>query len=137
MLEIKLPSGEIRTILIENFTALEGWEIQQRFIEFASSTSPEFRRQFTFQVLERAKVKVGSNEVPLKTGALIDNHLQSWQNIKEVFEAVLLKNGIDPKTHADNPNYWSEAGAEMAISFIAEAAKLMGPALHTLNQIKE
>lgn len=137
MIEIKLPSGETRAVAIEKFSALEGWEIQQRFIEFASSTDPEFRRQFTFQVLEYAKVKISGSEVPLKTSALIDNHLQDWRNIKIVFEAVLMQNGIDPSTHADRPNYWSEVGAEMAISFIAEAAKFMGPALHTLMKDKE
>jgi hypothetical protein len=137
MVEIKLANGELRKVEISNFSALEGWEIQNRFIEFASSSDRDFRREFTFEVLAYAKVMVGGVEIPLKTDALINNHLQGWQNIKIVFEAVLMQNGIDPNTHADRPNYWSEAGAEMAVSFIAEAAKLMGPALYTIAKSQE
>lgn len=130
MIEIIMQDGKtIRQVATRKFKALDGWDIQQRFIEFASATDKSFRRAFTLEILEYASVIVNGNELPLTTDALIDNHLQSWENIQKVFEEVLLSNGINPKTHADNPNYWASAGQEMAISFIAEASKLIGPAL--------
>jgi len=76
----------------------------------------------------------GGMEIPLTTDALIDNHLQTWENIKAVFEEVLRLNGIDPKTHADKTHYWANAGAEMALAFIAEASKLMGPAMEAFDR---
>lgn len=135
MLEITNSSGQKRQIKIELFPALDGWEIQQRFIDFAASGDRDFRRAFTLEVLKYAKVVNGEQDIPLTTDALIDNHLQSWQNVQAVFEEVLMHNGIDPKTHADKPHYWADAGAEMAIAFIAEATKLMGPALAMTGQI--
>jgi hypothetical protein len=124
-----MPNGEIRTIIVSHFKAMEGWEIQHRFIEFAASGDKDYRRAYTFEVLAFAKVVVNERELPLSTDALIDNHLQTWQNIQMVFEEILLFNGIDPKTHADNPNYWAKAGEEMAISFMAVMTQLMSPAV--------
>lgn len=134
MLIIKLPSGEEKTIIIQMFAALDGWDIQNRFIDFAASVDASFRRAFTLEVLAYAKVLNGEVQLPLITSELIDNHLQTWENVKAVFEAVLMHNGINPLTHADKSNHWAEAGEEMAVSFIAAAAKLMGPALFSLNE---
>lgn len=133
MFSITLPSGEQRSIKIDLFKALDGWEIQNKFVDFAASTDKNFRREFTMEVLAYASVINGDRELPLSTDALIDNHLQSWQNVQSVFEEVLMQNGINPKTHAEKPNYWSDAGAEMAVSFIAEAAKLLGPSMQTFE----
>lgn len=133
-MKITLPNGETKSVKINLFKALDGWEIQNRFIDFASTTDKVFRRTFTLEVLSYAMIMAGEREIPLITDALIDNHLQTWQNVEAVFEEVLSLNGIDAKTHAEKPNYWSSAGAEMAISFITEAAKLMGPAMQTFNQ---
>lgn len=134
MFEIKTPSGETKFIRILKFAALDGWDIQAKFIEFAASTDREMRREFTMEVLSYAKVMSGEMEIPLSTSALIDNHLQTWPNIEAVFEEVLMVNGIDPKTHADKTHYWANAGAEMALAFIAEASKLMGPAMEAYER---
>ncbi len=133
MFSVTTPTGTKQVQLL-TFAALDGWEIQKKFIDFAASTDAAFRREFTLEILAYAKIMSGEVEIPLTTGALIDNHLQSWQNVKAVFEAVLEHNGIDPKTHADRPEYWANVGSEIAIAFIAEAAKLMGPALYSLNE---
>jgi hypothetical protein len=137
MLEITNASGQRRTIRIDKFKAMDGWDIQQKFMEFAASLDKQFRREYTLEVLRYAYVLYNNVEYPLTTEALIDNHLQSWQNVQIVFEAVLLENGIDPKTHADKPAFWSNAGAEMAISFIAEATKLFGPAMKAMEKAQQ
>lgn len=130
--------GTKKQIKIDQMKALDGWEFQQRFIEFAASTDKAFRRAFTLEVLTYATVINSGTELPLSTDALIDNHLGDWKNVQAVFEEVLLQNGIDPATHADRPEYWSRAGGEMAIAFIAEATKLIGPALEMADKaIKE
>lgn len=127
-MEIKHPSGKVVNIRLEKMTAMEGWEIQRRFIEFAMSKDPAFRKEYTMEVLSFAKVMVGSEqELPLSTGALIDNHLGSWENIREVFNGVLLDNGIDPDTHGDREDYWSSAGGQIAAAFISETIRLMEP----------
>lgn len=134
MFQVSLPNGDTKPIEVSLFAALDGWDIQARFLEFAASTDRKVRRDFTLEVLSYAKVIVGDTKIPLKTDALIDNHLQTWQNIESVFEEVLVRNGIDPKVHADKTHYWANAGAEMAIAFIAEAAKLMGPAMESFDR---
>lgn len=132
MIEIISASGEAKNIVISHFGALVGWDMQRKFIEFAASRDPVLRREFTMEVLSYAKVVFSGRELPLSTDALIDNHLEKWTNIQLVFEAVLEFNGIDPKTHANNPQFWSNAGAEMAVAFIAECTKLMGPAFEVV-----
>lgn len=137
MPNITLKDGSTRIIRFNHFPALEGWEIQRGFIEFAVTTDPKVRSAYTMMILSYAEVVMEEQFLPLKTSALIENHLQTWENVKEVFEGVLLHNGIDPKTHAEQPNYWAKAGEEMAVSFIAAASKLIGPALQMVERNKE
>ncbi len=135
MLQINMPNGDQKSIKIGFFKALDGWDIQMEFVAFAATTDRTLKRAFTLEVLSYAKVMIGDMEIPLLTDALIDNHLQSWENVQKVFEEVLMQNGIDPKTHADKPIYWSNAGAEMAMAFIAEATTLIGPAMETFGRV--
>lgn len=134
MFHVTLPNGEIKNVDISLFAALDGWDIQAKFLEFAATTDRQIRRAFTLEVLSYARIIIGELSIPLTTDALIDNHLQTWQNIESVFHEILVLNGIDPKTHADKTHYWADAGAEMAVSFIAEAAKLMGPAMESFDR---
>lgn len=133
MFAITLPSGEQREVKISLFQALDGWDIQNKFIDFASTQDRALRREFTLEILSYAQVMVDGNGIPLSTDALIDNHLQTWTNVELVFNEVLMRNGINPQTHAEKPNYWTNAGAEMAIAFIAETTKLMAPALAAID----
>lgn len=135
MIEITGRDGNLKFVAVEFFSALDGWEIQLRFLEFAASTDKDFRRAFTMEVLSYAKVLSGETAYPLSTDGLINNHLETWANVEAVFEGVLRYNGIEPKTHANKPHFWADAGAEMAIGFIAETTKLMGPALQLAGQI--
>jgi hypothetical protein len=139
MIEIISKSGQVKYIVVKHFGALEGWDIQSRFLEFAASRDPKLKRAYTMEILSYATVIFADRELPLSTDALIDNHLEDWTNIKLVFEEVLKHNGIDPDTHANQPHFWSNAGAEMAISFIAECSKLMGPAFEVVakSAVKE
>jgi len=129
MIELINSQGVAKRVIIDRFDALDGWDIQSRFRDFAASTDRAFKRAYTMEILSYATVEFNGMKLPLSTSALIDNHLETWSNIELVFNAILRDNGIDPDTHADKPAYWENAGAEMAISFIAEAAKLMGPAI--------
>lgn len=138
-IEIDHPDGKKKTVRIDPIPALDGWDIQARFVEFAASHDKDFRRSYTLEVLAYAAVDVAKGEfVPLKTSAVIDNHLGSWQNVERVFEEVLMQNGINPKTHADRPVFWEKAGAEMATSFIAEVTRIFGPAIdHAVQRSTE
>lgn len=130
MLELQTDEDTRVYIRIRFFDPLDGWDIQHRFIEFAASKDKQQRRDFTMEILSYATVVFDDGrEMELLTDAVIDNHLRHWSHIKTVFEEVLRTNGIDPETHANKPRFWSDAGAEMATSFIAEATKLMGPAI--------
>lgn len=129
MIELINSQGQAKRVIIGRFDALDGWDIQSRFRDFAASTDRAFKRAYTMEILSYATVEFNGMKLPLSTGALIDNHLETWNNIELVFNTILRDNGIDPDTHADKPAYWENAGAEMAISFIAEATKLMGPAI--------
>lgn len=134
MLELNV-NGSIKTIKVDMFAALDGWDMQRRFVEFAASNDPGVRRQYTMDVLTYAKViAADGGEIPLSTSALIDNHLGSWQNLQAVFDEVLVRNGINPNAHANQSHFWAKAGEEMAIAFIAEASKLIGPAMEMLAE---
>jgi hypothetical protein len=134
-----IVNNEKKTINLYKFAAMDGWDLQRRFVEFIESKDKFERRQFTSDVLAYAKVQLKSTELPLTTDALIDNHLQTWENLKIVFESVLGYNGIDPKKHAelDIRKYWSLAGEEMATSFLAEIQTLMGPILEYSKNAKD
>lgn len=131
MFTITLPNGDTKNIRISLFKALDGWDIQNKFIDFAATTDRTIRREFTLEVLSYAHIVYGDQEIPLITDALIDNHLQTWENIQVLFNEILMRNGIDPETHAEKANYWDAAGATIAVTFIAECTKLMGPAMGT------
>jgi hypothetical protein len=132
MMEIQTSTGK-KSIITRKFKALDGWEIQNNFISFAASRDKEFRKQFTLEILSYATVSMEGREIPLSTSALIDNHLESWANVQAVFEGVLLANGIDPATHAERPDYWSNVGSEIATSFLASCGALIGPAMENMG----
>lgn len=135
MIEIESATGPTRYVRINHFAPLDGWELQNKFIDFARSKDAEFRRAYTMQILGYATLVFDDGrEMDLATSAVIDNHLETWQNIQLVFNEVLKANGVDPLTHAEDANYWSKAGSEMAIAFLAEASKLMGPAIDMAAQ---
>ncbi len=128
-MEIVQNDGKTRNVVISKFSALDGWDIQSDFVKFAASSDKDFRRAFTLRVLSYAKIMIESNEFPLVTDAMIDNHLQKWENVEAVFNAVLHENGIEAESHAAKTRFWSDAGAEIATSFMAEITSLIGPAL--------
>lgn len=137
ILELPIQDGTTK-VQISTFPAMTGWDLQRQYITFAASDAKndrDFRRAFTLEILTFAKVLKDNREIPLTTDALIDNHLQTWENVERVFKAVLLQNGIDPDTHADRTNYWAKAGGEMAVAFIAECSKLMGPAFESVAKV--
>lgn len=136
-IEIETSTG-VRTINFKHMPALDGWDIQHRFLEFAASSDADLRRAYIMEVLGYCTVDIaGSDPMQLKTAAIINNHVETWKNIELVFEGILQFNGIDPKTHADRPQFWSNAGAEMATSFLASVTELFGPALKMIVDEKQ
>lgn len=130
IIEITTPSnGQTKLVKVTHFNALDGWDYQRRFIEFAQTKDPKVRREYTMAILSHSFVILDELELKLETDALINNHLQDWQNIKKVFEGVLRHNGIDPETHAEKLGYWADAGAEMAVNFVAQLPQLIIPLL--------
>jgi hypothetical protein len=119
-MEIQTPIGA-KTIELKRFSALDGWDIHTHFTRFADSKSHAERRQYVFRVLSYARVLIaGKNELPLSTGALVDNHLCSAENVGKVFEAVLQFNGIDPKQSAQVSDYRNAIANAMATSFLTQ-----------------
>jgi len=129
MIEVIGREGFTKIVHVEHFPALDGYDIQTRALDYIASTDKDFRRAFVLEVLSYAKVDLNGVPIPLTTNALIDNHLETWQNVQKVFEGVLSENGIDLQEHANKPHFWANAGAEMATSFLANIQNLMGPAI--------
>lgn len=128
---------EKKMIKANAFGAMEGWDLQRRFIDFRSSKDPDERKAFTAEVLGYASVLIGDQELALSSTALIENHLVTWQNIKIVFEEVLRKNGIDPENHGDRPEYWAEAGGMLAFSFLTNCGNFIKPMIDRMGAEKE
>lgn len=135
-MKITLLNGDTKDVKLSRFPAMAGWELQRRYVEFVLTKDAAFRQGFTLEILSYASVRIGESDQALSTSALVENHLQKWENIRDVFEGVLALNGIDPANHAEKEHYWSYAGAELAESFIANTTKLIGPLLE-LQMSKE
>ena len=131
---IEHADGSKTLVNIQDIPALEAWDLQADYTAFCLTTDKAARRAFTMHVLSFATVVMEEVELPLKTDALINNHLRTWTGIRQVFEAVLMRNGINPATHAEKPHYWSNAGSQMAVAFVAEASQLIAPAFQMLEK---
>lgn len=117
-MELETQTGK-KQIRFLKFPALEGWDIQDRFAAFANSTDPAVRRAYVLRVLGFARVLVGQHELPLSTGALIDNHLCTADNVGAVFAGVMVFNGVDVKAAANRSDYMTAVGNEIATSFVS------------------
>lgn len=129
MIEITGRDGMVKPVVLQHFDALDGYDIQLRALDFLASQDKAFRREFVMEILTYSEVCIGDQWLPLTTTALVNNHLETWQNIEKVFEAVLSHNGIDIHEHGNKPHFWANAGAEIAVAFIAKVTDLMGPAV--------
>lgn len=117
-MELETQTGR-KLIKFLRFSALDGWDIHDRFTAFASSNDPLARRAYVLRVLSYARVLIGSHELPLSTGALIDNHLCTPENVHAVFKGTLEFNGISIERSAGRSNYATAVGNEIATSFVA------------------
>lgn len=123
-IDIKLRDGSTRAIRISHFPAHDGWEIENKLIRFAASDDAAYRKAYTMRVLSYATVLVGDNEFPFATDDIVDNHLQSWENVKLVFEEVLRYNGIEPKTHVIEFQNWDMVGAKIGEAMMVYVSKV-------------
>jgi hypothetical protein len=121
MLEIETPAG-IKKIAIQRFSALDGWDIHTHFTRFADSKERKDRRQYVFRVLSYARVLTNKKgvEIPLSTGALVDNHLYTAENVGKVFEAILSYNGMTPEQSAQLSDYKNTCANHMTTSFLTQ-----------------
>ena len=132
-IEITLRDGTTRTIRISHFPAHDGWEIENKLIRFAASDDSKYRKDYTMRILSYATVLVGENEIPFTTDDVVDNHLQSWQNVKLIFEEVLRYNGIEPKTHVIEFQNWDMVGAKIGEAMTTYIAKVYEMANEAAN----
>ena len=126
MLSIETPAG-VKKIDIRHFSALDGWDIHTHFTRFADSKDRKDRRQYVFRILSYARIITDKKgvEIPLSTGALVDNHLYTAENVGKVFEAVLAYNGITPEQSAQLSDYKNVCANDMATSFLTECMGAM------------
>ncbi len=117
-MELETQTGK-KLIKFLKFSALDGWDIHDRFAAFAGSSNPLARRAYVMRVLGYARVLIGSHELPLSTGALIDNHLCTPENVQAVFQGALEFNGISIERSAWRSDYATAVGNEIATSFVA------------------
>lgn len=118
-MQIETETGR-KLIKFLRIPAMEGWEIQYSLATFLNSSDPKTRRDYVMRILGYARVMVGSNELPLSTGALIDNHLCSADNVKAVFEGALAFNGISANACAKNKSdFKTSISNDIATSFVA------------------
>jgi len=120
VVQLTLPNGTPKRIAIERFGAMVGWDLQERFVKFAASKDGKMRKEYTMEVLKYATVLTADGgTLPLSTDALINNHIGSWENVRDLFEEILKENGINPQEHARRANFWVDAGQDMSTSFVA------------------
>lgn len=130
-IEIKLRDGSIRTVRISHFPAHDGWEIENQLIRFAASDDAKYRKAYTMRILSYATVLIGENEIPFTTDDVVDNHLQSWENVKLLFEEVLRYNGIEPRTHVIEFQNWDMVGAKIGEAMMTYVSKVYEMATET------
>lgn len=131
------PDGKKVQVLINFFPACDGYELQKQYIDFVRSSDEKFRRDYLSRIMTFAEIIKEESNLKLLTPQIIDNHLMTWQNIDQIFRAILMKNGIDPESHAQKAGYWEQVGKEMAVSFIAELSLLAGPAFEMAAKFQE
>ncbi len=91
-LKSAFPHGRQARVQVEAWSALDGWELQRRFVEFAVRKDADFRRAFTMEILSYARsfsVTMIPNSVDYCCG-----HQQSsgsWKNVEFVFDLVLSR----------------------------------------------
>lgn len=117
-MEITTAQG-VKFIKLAKFSALDGWEMRDQFTAFANSHDAKLRRSYVQRVMSHACVVLGQHELPLRTGALIDNHLCTAENIGLVFHGLLAYNGINARACADRIDHNTAIGNEIATSFVA------------------
>lgn len=135
---VMMKDGSSRSIKLNMFGAMEGWHIKQMYQEVAMSPRDiEYREKFILTVLAKVDVIINQKPMALTTMAMIDNHLQTWENVQEVLDEMLLFNGINPIHYEDHSKYWQQVGADMAISFVAAIQEVLSPAMQHMIDLAE
>lgn len=116
-------------VTLHQFSALDGWEIKHQYRAFLETTDQAFRMQFTVGVLSHASVRSFGEEMRLSGPQVINDQLESWQNVDAVFHAVLAYNGVRVDPAEVERRRWQVAGEDMAKAFLASVSDLMTPAM--------
>ncbi len=132
-IEIKTNTVDIddRRITLCVFPAFEGFELNRRYrTDYRLNSDSRTRAAYALQVLSYAEYK-GTR---LDSVEAVNTICESWQNLETVFHAVLKFNGVDLELSEEKARWFDKAGQELAITFIAEATRLMVPFMKTIEE---
>ncbi|KVU77513.1 hypothetical protein [Burkholderia ubonensis] len=132
-MKIQTSTGE-KEVTLHVFPALTGFDLDRRYrVDYVMERESRTKRlAYTLDVLAHAEV----------AGARLDNEqainaaLESWKNVEAVFNAVLKHNEVDLELAEEKARWFEFAGAELAASFVAEAAQLLAPLAQIIDQQK-
>ncbi len=132
-IEIKTNTVDIddRRITLCVFPAFEGFELNRRYrTDYRLNSDSRTRAAYALQVLSYAQYK----DVRLDSVETVNAICETWQNLETVFHAVLKFNGVDLELSEEKARWFDKAGQELAITFIAEATRLMVPFMKTIEE---
>lgn len=119
-------------ITIAPIPAVEAMTISRNAKDFVEGKLD--RRQFIINVLSYASVDIeGVGHLQLDNPAIINKYCGDWQNLDTLFNHILELNDISLPKSQKQIDPFMMAGAAMAPIFVAECAKLFGPALQMIE----
>jgi hypothetical protein len=133
--EIKVENNTVdiddRRITLCVFPAFEGFELNRRYrTDYRLNSDSNVRAAYALDVLSHAEY----NGKRLDSVTTVNAVCETWQNLETVFHAVLKFNGVDLELSEEKARWFDKAGAELAITFIAEATRLMVPFMKTIEE---
>lgn len=137
-----MENQELNTITLEDgrvavlgtFSALEGYEIKQKFIQAHDSRDYVFRRELLVQALSHVTIA----GVPLFGEGAINAQCGDWSVATTLYDAVLAHNGITVDLIKREKQAEYEAiGADLGTGFIAEVCRIYGPLLEIANKVQK
>jgi hypothetical protein len=130
---VPTKQGE-RTVTLHVFPALTGFELNRRYrTDYRLSSDTHTRTTYALDVLTYAEF----NGKRLDSEKAVNDALVTWQNLEKVFQAVLAYNDVDLELAEEKARWFEFAGKELAETFVAEAALMMGPLLKSMDQRAE
>lgn len=126
---IDLEDG--RKATLGKFSALDGYEIKQRFIAAHDSNDYAFRRALFVQAISHVDI----DGQRLQNEAAINAMCGDWKLATKLYEAVLAHNGITTDlVKREKQGEYEAIGADLGNGFVAEVVRIYGPLLELANK---